>query len=226
MHSSAILTTDAVRNVYALINFGDFVDDAPASRADPYIQLLATTNDTAEAHLDFVNAVAGVALASSGSVTKALLANSTMSIPEPSPTTSEHARRRKKASAVARYVLIAVLLVVGAVLLVAGIVWRKLRATRQAKQSRTGGSLSAPTYAPVGVPAPDAAHDVHQVPYDAYDGKVLVMPRDARRAAYPDPYDSYTNASDSQPYDPAARQAAQYNASGPNAFGAPMSRRG
>ena len=220
-----MLTTDAVRNVYALINFGDFVDDAPASRADPYIQLLATTNDTAEAHLDFVHAVAGVALASPGSVTKGLLANSTASIPEPSPTASEHARRRK-ASAVGRYVLIAVLLVVGAVLLVAGLVWRKLRAGRQAKQPRTGGSLFAPKYAPVGAPAPDAAHDVHQVSYDAFDGKALVMPGDARRAAYPDPYDPYTNAPESRPYDPAARQAAQYNAGGPNAFGAPMSRYG
>jgi hypothetical protein len=43
-----------VRNVYILINYGDFVDGT-STTANPYIQLLATTNDLAEAHQDFVN---------------------------------------------------------------------------------------------------------------------------------------------------------------------------
>lgn len=37
-----------------LIDYGDFVDGT-SSTADPYIQLLATTNDLTEAHQDFVN---------------------------------------------------------------------------------------------------------------------------------------------------------------------------
>ncbi|KAJ7159735.1 aspartic peptidase domain-containing protein [Mycena filopes] len=41
-----------LRNVYTLINFGDFVADS-TSKADPYIQLLSIT-DPAEAHSDFV----------------------------------------------------------------------------------------------------------------------------------------------------------------------------
>src|ERR1700731_118635 len=42
-----------VRNTYSLFNFGDFVQGG-LSTAPPFIQLLATTNDTAEAHSDFV----------------------------------------------------------------------------------------------------------------------------------------------------------------------------
>lgn len=37
-----------------LIDFGDFVDGANSSTADPYIQLLPLTDDLAEAHSDFV----------------------------------------------------------------------------------------------------------------------------------------------------------------------------
>lgn len=43
-----------MRNVYLYINFGDFVDGKINKTADPYIQLLSTTNDTSEAHSDFV----------------------------------------------------------------------------------------------------------------------------------------------------------------------------
>ena len=45
-------TFHTVRNVYILIDYGDFVDGT-SSTADPYIQLLATTEPT-EAHQDFV----------------------------------------------------------------------------------------------------------------------------------------------------------------------------
>lgn len=43
-----------VRNAYMYINFGDFVEGKLDQVADPYIQLLSTTNDTAEQHSDFV----------------------------------------------------------------------------------------------------------------------------------------------------------------------------
>ena len=42
-----------VRNAYMLIDYGDFVDGT-SNTADPYIQLLSTTDDLAEAHQDFV----------------------------------------------------------------------------------------------------------------------------------------------------------------------------
>ncbi|KAI0771201.1 acid protease [Trametes elegans] len=43
-----------LRNAYTYINFGDFVDGSTSSTANPYVQMLPTTNDTAEAHQDFV----------------------------------------------------------------------------------------------------------------------------------------------------------------------------
>jgi len=49
-----ILGMSFLRNVYILIDYGDFVDGT-SNTANPYIQLLATTNDLAEAHQDFVN---------------------------------------------------------------------------------------------------------------------------------------------------------------------------
>ena len=38
-----------------LVNFGDFVDGKTDKVANPYVQLLSTTDDVSEAHRDFVN---------------------------------------------------------------------------------------------------------------------------------------------------------------------------
>src|SRR6266849_10150600 len=43
-----------VRNVYLLVDYGDFVDGSVNTTADPYVQLLSITDPTA-AHADFVN---------------------------------------------------------------------------------------------------------------------------------------------------------------------------
>jgi len=43
-----------LRNVYMLIDYGDFADNA-TSRADPYIQLLSISNDSASLHSNFVS---------------------------------------------------------------------------------------------------------------------------------------------------------------------------
>ncbi|KAH9179356.1 aspartic peptidase domain-containing protein [Lactarius sanguifluus] len=48
-----ILGMAFLRNAYLLINYGDYVDGAN-TKAQPYVQLLSTT-DPASAHLDFVN---------------------------------------------------------------------------------------------------------------------------------------------------------------------------
>ncbi|TFY58045.1 hypothetical protein EVJ58_g6658 [Rhodofomes roseus] len=42
-----------LRNVYMLIDYGDFADNA-TTRADPYIQLLSVSNDSTALHSDFV----------------------------------------------------------------------------------------------------------------------------------------------------------------------------
>jgi hypothetical protein len=44
-----------VRNVYALYNYGDFVDGLRNKTADPFIQFLPITSDTTEAHSDFIS---------------------------------------------------------------------------------------------------------------------------------------------------------------------------
>ncbi|KAF9652956.1 acid protease [Thelephora ganbajun] len=49
-----ILGMSFLRNVYMLVNFGDFIDGKEGKTADPYVQLLPTTSDTTEAHNDFV----------------------------------------------------------------------------------------------------------------------------------------------------------------------------
>lgn len=71
----------AVRNVYILINFGDFVEGSTSATAPPYIQLLPTT-DPATAHQDFVKVMLnGVDTTASQ---PALLANVTQSHGSPS----------------------------------------------------------------------------------------------------------------------------------------------
>ncbi len=43
----------SVRNVYALFDYGNYVDDTSNDRGDPYVQLLSVT-DATSAHTDFV----------------------------------------------------------------------------------------------------------------------------------------------------------------------------
>ena len=45
-----------MRNAYVSINFGDFVDGSTDQKAAPYVQMLPTTNNSAQAHADFVKA--------------------------------------------------------------------------------------------------------------------------------------------------------------------------
>ncbi|THH20588.1 hypothetical protein EW146_g785 [Bondarzewia mesenterica] len=49
-----ILGMAFLRNAYLLVNYGDFLEGSNSSTANPYVQILSTTNDTAEAHDDFV----------------------------------------------------------------------------------------------------------------------------------------------------------------------------
>jgi hypothetical protein len=46
----------AVRNAYMLVNLGNFIDGQFNSTAQPYLQLLSTTNDSTVAHAQFVAA--------------------------------------------------------------------------------------------------------------------------------------------------------------------------
>ena len=57
--SATLLTFVLVRNAYLYINFVDFVEGKLDQIADPYIQMLPLTNDTKEAHDDFVKVRGG-----------------------------------------------------------------------------------------------------------------------------------------------------------------------
>lgn len=54
-HTIDSITFRSVRNAYMLVNFGDFIDGKTDKVANPYVQLLSTTDDISEAHADFVN---------------------------------------------------------------------------------------------------------------------------------------------------------------------------
>jgi hypothetical protein len=60
-----------VRNVYALFDYGNFIEDSSNDRGDPYVQLLSLT-DPATAHADFVKARLN-GTDTTGSPSKALL---------------------------------------------------------------------------------------------------------------------------------------------------------
>jgi len=53
-HATNSIMFPSVRSAYMLVNFGDFVDGRQDKVADPYVQLLPTTDDLTEAHNDFV----------------------------------------------------------------------------------------------------------------------------------------------------------------------------
>ena len=146
-----------VRNVYLLINFGDFVDGSMNTTADPYVQLLSTT-DPAAAHADFVSVRANYSATSAAypaqtpSVEKALKNSS----PGPSYGSSQTGHASKKT-------VIIVCSIVGGLLLLGFIVaccctrdrvffrrggpYQKLGApTPLAEISRVRGYDSGPTY--------------------------------------------------------------------------------
>ncbi|KAI0373720.1 acid protease [Pilatotrama ljubarskyi] len=122
-----------LRNAYTYINFGDFVDGSTAATADPYVQMLPTTNDTAEAHADFIKVRGN------------------------SPWTPSDATLGERLKA--RLPLIIGLAAAGGVLILIGLgvfcCWRRN------KRQRT--TFFRPTYQPLHDPAPPEAHDLHLV---------------------------------------------------------------
>ena len=53
-HVTHSIAFPSVRNAYMLVNFGDFIDGKANKVANPYVQLLPTTDNITEAHSDFV----------------------------------------------------------------------------------------------------------------------------------------------------------------------------
>ncbi|KAI0826793.1 acid protease [Trametes gibbosa] len=126
-----------LRNAYTYINFGDFVDGAPDGTADPYVQLLPTTNDTAEAHADFLRVRGNSPWAPSG--------------------------RSLRARLRAHLPLVIGLAVTGGVLLLVGLGVCGYYAYRN-RRRRTAFFRPGQMYQQLHDPAPPEAHDLHLVP--------------------------------------------------------------
>ncbi|KZT23418.1 acid protease [Neolentinus lepideus HHB14362 ss-1] len=148
-----ILGMAFLRNVYILIDFGDFVDDSASAVANPYIQLLSTTNDTAEAHNDFVRVRIDGESASSSKTSSA-----------------SHRRTIALAAGIA---LVALGFLLGA--------YSLFTRRRRARTSAPAGMWNRNSYAPLGTPAPPMALEVVSGPppppsynaghyYNPYDG--------------------------------------------------------
>ncbi|KAJ7342319.1 hypothetical protein DFH08DRAFT_650400, partial [Mycena albidolilacea] len=99
-----------LRNAYALMNFGDWVEDMSIDRGDPYIQLLPLT-DAAAAHTDFVNIHLG-GVDTTGSTQYALLPADQQ---QHSPVSAEEKNKKYKEMILSRwpYILVGVGLIIG-----------------------------------------------------------------------------------------------------------------
>ncbi|KAI0632396.1 acid protease [Trametes polyzona] len=125
-----------LRNAYTYINFGDFVEGSPDTTADPYVQMLPTTNDTAEAHADFIK------------------------VRGDSPWTPSGASFSERVHAHLSLV-IGLSVAAGALLLIALAACCFYRA--RSKRRRTAFFRPAQMYQPLHDPAPPEAHDLHLI---------------------------------------------------------------
>jgi len=114
-----ILGMSFLRNAYALMDFGDWVDNSSVDQVDPYIQLLPLTS-VAAAHADFVKVRLG-GTDTSGSSQYTLLPASQQ---QHSPVTEAEKKAKYEEMILSRwpYILVGCLVFVG--LVVGCIVWR------------------------------------------------------------------------------------------------------
>ena len=163
--SDPILAPDAVadlslvRNTYTYINFGDFVAGSPSDRADPYIQLLSTTNDTTEAHIEFIQ-IRG------GSTTPY---PNTIPVGSNTPPSTQPTRQNQKKL----FILIGACTIGGLILIAVGL----LLCCRRRGSSRAIRTSTFGPYAPLGAPAPAPATDIRMgSPKHQYNERWAVSP--------------------------------------------------
>lgn len=138
-----------LRNAYMLVNFGDFVDGT-SNTANPYVQLLSLTNNTAEVHKDFVNVRLG------GKDTTINLNNGTSSSSSSSSSSSPKSWWNNLSSTTKKIIIASAAAGVGLiVLLVAFCLCCR----------RRGGQA----YRPLNEPAPGAASDTYALPNVGYN---------------------------------------------------------
>ncbi|TBU47411.1 acid protease [Dichomitus squalens] len=157
MSSQSDATYDAIfgmaflRNVYTYINFGDFVEGSTDKTKEPYVQLLSTTNNSADAHSDFVKVRGN------------------------SPWTPEGASLGDRIRAHLKLVI--GLSVAAGLLIVGGIV--ACCVARRRKGPRAPFFQMGQTYQPLHEPAPEA-YNMHSVGYQSGYQPSYSNPWDAR----------------------------------------------
>jgi hypothetical protein len=146
-----------VRNVYLLVNYGDFVLGT-SNKADPFVQLLSTSNDTSILHQEFVQVrLNGVDTTSS----QVLLTPDTSGDLSPSPSSNSDNTKKILIYAGIGAAGLAVLLLLGVLI--------SCMCRRRPKNSR--GILPSPwegkagRYQQLDEPAPSAATDIYAAPY-------------------------------------------------------------
>jgi hypothetical protein len=145
----------SVRNVYILINFGDFILGT-TNRAAPFIQLLSTTNNSAQATAEFVAVRGSNPAASSTAPVRPVNTSSVDS------TTSADITWFK---AHAKILFIIGALVLGAIaMFIIAIFYFYRRRARNRSQDAYSTKITFGPYAPLNAPAPAPATDMH-MPY-------------------------------------------------------------
>ncbi|PCH39891.1 acid protease [Wolfiporia cocos MD-104 SS10] len=127
-----------LRNVYMLIDFGDFVDNATDTRDDPYIQLLSISNASASIHNEFVK-----------------LRGSASWDPSSDVNAAEGWIRSHRSLFIGLCVVAGLFVLGGLALTIAA-----CRRRRMAR-SPAGFMNFQSSYRPLGEPAPREAHDLH-----------------------------------------------------------------
>jgi len=147
-----ILGMAFLRNAYLLVDYGDFVNGT-TTIANPYVQLLSTTNDSANAHQDFVKVrLSGGGNGSSQSDRKTLTS------------TSPKGKTIVIAAAAIGLAFLALL---------TGVCLCCLRKRRGYLGPPAPGGFSGQSYRPLQDPAPHAAVETHAMPdlnYNAGQG--------------------------------------------------------
>lgn len=147
-----------VRNVYLLINFGDFVDGSVDTTADPYVQLLSVTNP-ATAHAEFVNVRlnhTGAAVSSTPTPTPAVdkVINSDLQPATDSSETSSGGGGDVKSAFLKEKIPIIIVLSVGVALVLLGIIMVCCTRDRFSKRGRHSLVNTYQSYQRLEAPAP------------------------------------------------------------------------
>ncbi|KAF7977727.1 hypothetical protein HWV62_2792 [Athelia sp. TMB] len=159
----AVLGMAFLRNAYLLVNFGDFVDGTSVT-ANPYVQLLSLTNNTAEVHKDFVNVRLG------GKDTTINLNNGNGSSSSSSSSSTSPKNWWDKLSSTTKKIIIASA-AGGACLIVLLLAFCCCCRSRGARANAGTGVMGfgGQTYRPLNEPAPGAATETYALPNVGYN---------------------------------------------------------